>query len=269
MPNIINITSSQNKYIKQTICLKTKKEREKTKLFIAEGERLTSEISNNWEIEYIVLSKSYLNTLTESHFEKELFKRKIFSISDELFLKVSDTINPQGILAVCRQKKYNQENIENILNKENPFFILLEKIQDPGNLGTLIRTADAANVDAIFLSKGCVDLYNSKTIRASMGSIFHLPIIVNSDFDILFNSLKNKKITIFAAHLKGTKLLYDVDLKKSCAILIGNEANGLSNEAAEKANFFVKIPMPGKAESVNAAIAGSIFIYEALRQRTF
>ena len=153
------------------------------------------------------------------------------------------------------------------INKKNHFFILLERISDPGNLGTLIRTADAAGADCVFLSKGCVDLYNSKVIRSSMGSIFHLPVVINSEFDVLIENLKSKNINILAAHLKGKKTLYDINLTNGIGILIGNEANGLSDEISEKSTELIKIPMPGNAESMNVSVAGSIFIYEAVRQR--
>ncbi len=264
MSETINIMSAQNKYIKQINLLKTKKERDKTKLFIAEGERLIDEIPLDWETKYIITSKSYFSLIDKKRILNKFQKSDIFTITDELFRKISDTVTPQGILAVCKQKIF-EKNI--LFEKKNPFFLLLEKVCDPGNMGTLIRTADAAGVDGIFLSKGCVDLYNNKVIRATMGSIFHLPIIINCDFDNLITLLRKKNINIFAAHLKGNTLPYEIDLTKSCGLLIGNEANGLSDKTSEKATSLIKIPMPGKAESMNASIAGSIFIYEAVRQR--
>ncbi len=264
MIDISNITSAQNKYIKQITSLKSKKERDKTKLFVAEGERLVYEIPKDYNIKYFVLSNNYLNLMNKDRFEKNFPDKKVFLISEELFFKISDTVTPQGILAVCEQKDFNKNDI---IKKKNPFFILLEKINDPGNLGTLIRTADAAGVDAVFLSSGCVDLYNNKVIRATMGSIFHLPIISNIDFNILIDNLKNNNIDIYGAHLKGTKYHYEIKLENGCGILIGNEANGLSNEISKKATTLIKIPMLGKAESINASIAGSILIYEAVRQR--
>lgn len=263
----MDITSMQNKYIKQINALKTKKERDKTKLFITEGHRLVNEIPQNWDIEYLILDNSYISKLNKNeklNFEKKFSNKKIFTVSTELFEKISDTVTPQGIMAVCKQKTFSEEKL---YKKENPFFIMLEKVCDPGNLGTLIRTADSAGADGVFLSKGCVDLYNPKTIRATMGSIFHLPIVINSDFNNLCDTLSNKNISIYAAHLKGTSLPYSLDLKKGCAILIGNEANGLSDEISKKSTTLVKIPMLGNAESMNASIAGSIFIYEVVRQR--
>jgi len=267
MIDTITITSAQNRYIKQIINLKSKKERDKTKLFVAEGERLVYEIPKSYNTKYLVLSKNYSTLINKENFKKNFPDKKVFLISDELFSKISDTVTPQGILAICEQKSFNNDDIIKIIKKENPFFILLEKISDPGNLGTLIRTADAAGVDAVFLSKGCVDLYNNKVIRATMGSIFHLPIISNLDFNILTDLLKNNDIAIYGAHLKGLKYHYEINLSKGCGILIGNEANGLTDEISKKATSLVKIPILGKAESINASIAGSILIYEAVRQR--
>lgn len=149
-------------------------------------------------------------------------------------------------------------------NIETPLYILLENIQDPGNMGTIIRTADAADADGVFLSKGCVDIYNPKAVRSTMGSIFHLPIFTDVDLKELVNKINVETV---AAHLKGDKTPYDINMKKGIAIMIGNEGNGLSNELSEKADNLVKIPMPGKAESMNAGVAASIMIYEAVRQR--
>ena len=145
--------------------------------------------------------------------------------------------------------------------------VVLENVTDPGNMGTLIRTADAAGADGIFLSKGCVDIYNPKVIRATMGSIFHLPIYRNLNLMDLMEDFKNNNVKTLAAHLKGTSTPYKVDMTTACAVIIGNEANGLSDEISEMASDLVKIPMPGKAESMNAGIAGGILIYEAVRQR--
>ncbi len=257
-----NITSNQNKYIKQVNALKMKKERDKTNLFVIEGERIVFEIPDSWYTEYIIVSESYSKSENIS-FEK-FSDIDVFCVPDELFIKISDTVSPQGILAVCRQKEFD---FKEIIKKENPFFVMLERVCDPGNLGTIIRTADAAGADGVLLSKGCVDLYNNKVIRATMGSIFHLPIICNLDFVEVCDELKQNNISMYAAHLKGNIFPYGLELTKGSAILIGNEANGLSDEISDRATKLVKIPMPGMAESMNASIAGSIFIYEVVRQR--
>ncbi len=150
---------------------------------------------------------------------------------------------------------------------EKGFYILAENIQDPGNLGTMIRTADACHADAVFLSKGCVDLYNTKVLRSTMGSLFHLPIFQNVDFIDYIDSMKQKNIMIFAAHLKAQKYYYNTDFRKGCALLIGNEGKGITDKIAQKCHEFVKIPMVGKAESLNASVAAGVLMYEVVRQR--
>lgn len=254
MENMI-IESSQNKIIKEVNALKTKKERDKTGLFILEGKRLADEIPDFWEIKYYIKSESYKENID---FET------VYTVKDSLFEKISETVNPQGILAVCSMKDFDISQID---YNNSPLFIVLENVTDPGNMGTLIRTADAAGANGIFLSKGCVDIYNPKVIRSTMGSIFHLPIYRNLDLSELFEKFNKHNVTILAAHLMGKTTPYKVDMKKSCAVLIGNEANGLSDDISQKATHLVKIPMPGKAESMNAGIAGGILIYEAVRQR--
>ena len=254
MENII-IESNQNKIIKEVNSLKAKKERDKTGLFILEGKRLVDEIPNSWEIKYLLKAESYSEDI---NFEN------VYTVKDSLFEKISETVNPQGILAVCHIKEYDVTNVD---YSNSPFFVVLENVTDPGNMGTLIRTADAAGADGIFLSKGCVDIYNPKVIRATMGSIFHLPIYRNLNLMDLMEDFKNNNVKTLAAHLKGTSTPYKVDMTTACAVIIGNEANGLSDEISEMASDLVKIPMPGKAESMNAGIAGGILIYEAVRQR--
>ena len=251
MENII----IENKIIKEVNALKAKKERDKTGLFILEGKRLVEEIPNSWEIKYLLKAESYSEDI---NFEN------VYTVKDSLFEKISETVNPQGILAVCHIKEFDVTNVD---YSNSPFFVVLENVTDPGNMGTLIRTADAAGADGIFLSKGCVDIYNPKVIRATMGSIFHLPIYRNLNLMDLMEDFKDNNVKTLAAHLKGTSTPYKVDMTTACAVIIGNEANGLSDEISEMASDLVKIPMPGKAESMNAGIAGGILIYEAVRQR--
>lgn len=251
----IYIDSLQNKIIKEINSLKNKKDRDKKGLFVLEGERLIGEIPKECNIKYIAAAESYK------------LKDDInisYRINDKLFSRISDTVNPQGILAVCEIMKRDCENI----NYENdPFFVLLENITDPGNMGTIIRTADAAGADGIFVTKGCVDIYNPKVIRATMGSVFHLPIYRNVNGLNIVEKLNYNNIITIGAHLKGKDTPYNINMKKGCAVIIGNEANGLSDEISMKASNLVKIPMPGKAESMNAGVAAGILIYEAVRQR--
>lgn len=250
------IDSAQNKIIKEINSLKNKKNRDKKGLFVLEGERLVSEISNEWNVRYIAAAESFTGK-TDA--------QRVYRINDSLFEKISDTVNPQGIMAVCEIKDFSTEDID---YNGNPFFVILENVTDPGNMGTIIRTADAAGADGVFVTKGCVDIYNPKVIRATMGSIFHLPVYRNVNGREIAEELKNRNIVTIGAHLKGEKTPYEINMKKGCAVIIGNEANGLSDEISREASYLVKIPMPGKAESMNAGIAAGILIYEAVRQRT-
>lgn len=255
------IESRQNKLFKQTVSLQSKKERDKLGLFIVEGERLVSEIPEDWETEYYMISDSFYKNNRNFDLKPNVNKN---IVADSIFKSISDTVSPQGILAVCKQKSFS---INSILKKTKPLFLILEKISDPGNLGTMIRTADAAGADAVILSEGCVDLYNSKVIRSTMGSVFHLPIYQNINLELFADELKKNNVRIFAAHLDGINYHYNVDLKSGAAVLIGNEANGLTAEITKKADELVKIPLVGKAESINASVACGILIYEAVRQR--
>lgn len=250
------LESLRNKTIKDTIALSTKKERDKTGLFVLEGERLVSEIDDPDSIEYIIVSESYDGEIPNT--------KNAYLVSDELFAHLSDTVHPQGILAVCHKLKYN---IDTAFLSQNPLFVILENLQDPGNLGTIIRTADAAGADAVFLSKGTVDLYNPKVVRSTMGSLFHLPIYTGIDVAEIIYECKKHNIYTLAAHLAGVGTPYAAKLYAPSAILIGNEASGLTPETATMADELVRIPMPGKAESMNASVAAAILIYEAVRQR--
>ena len=140
-------------------------------------------------------------------------------------------------------------------------------MNDPGNLGTVIRTADACGADAIFLSKGSVDMYNPKVLRSTMGSMFHVPVFQNVELNEISAKLKKNEIPLYAAHLRGDTYPYGLELAEPCAFIIGNEARGLSDEAADLCDRWVKIPMPGQAESLNASIAAGVLMYEVVRQR--
>lgn len=185
-------------------------------------------------------------------------------LSDHVFKSVSDTQTPQGILTVVGMPKWKLE--DTIVNPEASY-LLLESIQDPGNLGTMLRTGEGAGIAAVIANKTTVDLYNPKTIRATMGSIYRVPFFVVEDFKETIQRMKTKGVKFYAAHLKGEKL-YDIpNYTTASGFLIGNEGNGLTEEVADLADEYIKIPMEGKVESLNAAIAATILMYEANRQR--
>jgi len=185
-------------------------------------------------------------------------------VQDSVFKVMCDTQTPQGILCVVKQDHYTQEEL---WKKENPLFLLLENIQDPGNLGTIMRTAEGAGVTGVILSKGSVDLYNPKTIRATMGSVYRVPFLYVEDLRETLKLLKNKGVKSYAAHLYGRQTYDKENYRGGTAFLIGNESNGLSKELAACADTYIRIPMEGQLESLNAGVAASILMYEAYRQR--
>ncbi len=186
-------------------------------------------------------------------------------VSEEVFAKMSDTQTPQGILCVLKQLQYNLRDM--IQNGKTPFFLVLENLQDPGNLGTMMRTGEGAGVSGVIMSRETVDIYNPKTIRATMGSIYRVPFFYAENLHETIGQMQESGIHVYAAHLKGTKNYDAYDYGKPTAFLIGNEGNGLTDETAALADTYIRIPMEGQLESLNAAVAAAILMYEGARQR--
>lgn len=230
------------------------------------------------DIEHIIVSREMekdteISRLITMGREKA---KEIIAVSQNVLNEISDTTTPQGILAVVKMKKYSLEDIvpeenDNLCDniKENPcrHYVILDGIQDPGNMGTIIRTADAAGFNGVIVSKGCVDLYNPKVLRSTMGSVFHIPVYFSDDLAETLDKLKSRAVKIYASHLNATKNYYEVDMTRNAAIIIGSEANGISDISVEMADELIKIPMPGKAESLNASVAAGLLMYETIRQR--
>lgn len=255
------ITSNSNAQVKRLLQLQKKsKARNEEKVFLVEGLRMFSEVPAE-RVQKVYISESLYNKKKQ---ELNLERFSVEILSDSVFQYVSDTKTPQGILCIVEQKKYD---IEELLNIENPHFMVLDNLQDPGNLGTIVRTAEGAGVDAIFLSKGSVDIYNPKTIRSTMGSIYRMPVVYVENLLELLNAFKQRGIKSYAAHLDGKNSYDKENYQSGTAILIGNEGNGLRDEIADSADVWVQIPMQGKVESLNAAIAASILMFEVYRQR--
>ena len=255
------ITSNSNAQVKRLLQLQKKsKARDEEKVFLVEGLRMFSEVPAE-RVQKVYISESLYNKKKQ---ELHLEKFSVEILSDSVFQYVSDTKTPQGILCIVEQKKYD---IEELLNIENPHFMLLDNLQEPGNLGTIVRTAEGAGVDASFLSKGSVDIYNPKTIRSTMGSIYRMPVVYVENLLELLNAFKQRGIKSYAAHLDGKNSYDKENYQSGTAILIGNEGNGLRDEIADSADVWVQIPMQGKVESLNAAIAASILMFEVYRQR--
>ncbi len=259
------ITATSNKRIKSLVLLSEKaKERKKEDAFLVEGIKMFEEAELSY-IKEVYVSESFLQKNSgETTLMAKLQKTGYETVSDEVFKKISDTKAPQGILCVLKQYKYD---LDELLTIENPMFVLLEDIQDPGNLGTILRTAEGAGATAVIMTKDTVDIYNPKVIRATMGSVYRMPFLYVDSLEEIIEKLKKKDISVYAAHLQGRTYYDSFDFKKGCAFLIGNEGNGLKKETADLADAYLKIPMEGKVESLNAAIATSLLMYETYRQR--
>ncbi len=255
------LTSLNNAKVKQVAELvKKPKARRAAQVFVVEGAKMFAEVPVERVTDCFV---------TESFLEKGECADKLAQVSyeivsEEVLKKMSDTQTPQGVLCVVKQFSYT---LEQLLQKENPLFVILEDLQDPGNLGTIIRTGEGAGIDGVIMTKDTVDIYNPKTIRATMGSIYRVPFLYTEDLAAVMGALKDHNVHTYAAHLQG-KEYYDVqEFKNGCAFLIGNEGNGLKRETADMAERYIKIPMQGQLESLNAAVATAILMYEAAAQR--
>ncbi|MCR1949689.1 MULTISPECIES: RNA methyltransferase [unclassified Clostridium] len=257
---MIYIESKDNNFFKSTKKLKERRFRQKEGKFILEGFRLIEEaVKANMEVEYIVLSQGDEEKFNSSSLKETINGNNIYVFSNNLFSQISSTEHPQGIVAVVKNKEMS-------IDLKGKFFLVCDKVQDPGNLGTIIRTGHAAGVDGIILTKGTVDIYNDKTIRSTMGSIFYVPIFYdNEDFSII-KELKYSGVSLVTTSLEESKNFFEEDLSGKIMLAVGNEGNGISNELFELANKKVKIPMPGGAESLNVAVATSIILFEKVRQ---
>ena len=179
---------------------------------------------------------------------------------------MSETITPQGVLAVVGMPCYrllDEDYLDKIYSKTGKIkLLILEDTSDPGNLGTIMRTAEAAGVTGVIMTKGTVDIFNPKVVRSTMGSIFRLPFAYVEDLKEVIKELKKEGISFYATHLKGEKSYKAIKYSDRSAILIGNEARGLSDEVADLADTYVLIPMQGRVESLNAAVAAALMMYE-------
>ena len=256
------ITSSSNGQIKNLIQLQKKgKTRKEQDVFIIEGIKMYEEAPRE-RIVKVYASESFYDELLDParYFGDIPFE----VVKDTVFKEISDTITPQGIMAVI--KRYHH-TLEEILHNDTANLVVLEDLRDPGNLGTIVRTSEGAGVTGIILSKSSVDIYNPKVIRSTMGSIYRMPHIYVEDLKEALKEAEKAGIVLYAAHLAGENNYDKEDYTKKCGILIGNEANGLTEEISKLAKRYIKIPMEGKVESLNAAVAASILMYEIYRQR--
>lgn len=287
------ITSTSNQKIKNVMQLisSTKTRREEGK-YVVEGLKMFTEAPLDNLLE-VYVAESFLSGNTDKKTAlAESVKEKINScksspniefeiVSDQVFKKMSDTVTPQGVLCVLKKVAQSLDSVlKDLLNhselcvksehttvdvNDRLRILVLEGIQDPGNLGTMIRTSEAAGIDFILADRNTVDVFNPKVIRSTMGSIYRVPVIYTEDLLSDLDELKDYGVMSYAAHLKGENSFRDIRFNEKCAILIGNEGKGLSDAISEKADVLVKIPMEGKVESLNAAVAAALMMFEAGR----
>lgn len=250
------ITSKDNSKIKEIKKLKEKKYRKTA--FIVEGIKMLKEaISEKAEIDTIIIRE---DTELDFKLDSEL-EKKVIHVTKNVFETISDVVSPQGVLVVI-----NKKIDDNKISKHVDYILALDGIQDPGNLGTIIRTADSANIKQILVSKDTVDSYSPKVVRSTMGAIYRVKIIECEDLAKTLKSLQTTGFEIVTTDLHTDKSIYDMNYNKKI-VVIGNEANGVTPEIRELSNYRVKIPMLGKTESLNAAVATGIMIYEYVRQK--
>lgn len=256
------ITSKDNEIIKHIKKLKEKKYREEYEEFVVEGIKMIEEaINEKAKIRSIIICDDCkTQNAIPNELMYEIAKFDCIYVSEKVFNTITDVTNPQGIMAVLKKNKVDESQID--FSQEN--FLILDNIQDPGNMGTILRTADSLNLNQILVTKGSADVFNQKVVRSTMGAIFRIKVIEVANLPKVIKELKKHKIKVYATDLNTNESIYDVDFKKS-AIIIGNESNGVSSEILEEASKRIKIPMIGKTESLNAAVATSIILYEAFR----
>ena len=261
------ITSMTNPRIRRLVELRKKaKLRRETGLFIIEGTRLCMDTPERF-LEEVYVTEDWLRTAAPADAEKiQRFHPLI--LAEEVMAKAADTDTPQGLLCAARMPVWTRQDLLGGPDgTPAPLLLVLEDVRDPGNLGTIFRTAEAAGATGILMSRGTVDLFNPKVVRATMSAIFRMPFVISEDLIRDLGDLRERGIVSYAAHLRGKRPYDELPLTQGTAFLIGNEANGLSDSLTEAAAEKIIIPMAGGAESLNAAMAAGILLFEASRQR--
>lgn len=259
------ITSCSNAKVKQVIQWQNKaKERRGAGIFITEGFKMFEEAPGESIRQIYLTEEARTRIQRKPGTGRKLEEAGYEIVSKEVFARMSDTRTPQGILCVVSRPGYS---LEQLLEAKTPLLVVLEDMQDPGNLGTIVRTGEAAGITGVIMNAGTVDLFNPKTIRATMGSVFRVPFLYVEDLPQTVEKLRQGGIRAYAAHLEGKTYYDDASFLEPTAFLVGNEGNGLTEETASRADQYLKIPMEGRTESLNAAVSASLLVYEAYRQR--
>jgi len=255
------ITSVANERVKHIQQLQKKaRARQEQDCFLVEGARMAEETPRDRVVEAFA-SESFAAREENSALCRSLGAELV---DDRVMAAMSDTRTPQGILLVVRRREASPEAL---LSAPRPLIVVLERLQDPGNLGTILRTAEGAGVSGMILSADTVDIYNPKVIRSTMGSVYRVPFACAEDLPGAVRRLKASGVRVCAAHLAGSVAYDEEDYTGPTAFLIGNEGAGLSEELTSLSDCRVRIPMGGRLESLNAAVASAVLMYEAARQR--
>lgn len=262
------IESAANKKIKLAASLTKRKNRRETGLFIAEGVRLAEmAVASDYEVEFALYTGECAAEARAAAVLDALESRGVTlcETTAALYKKASATESPQGLMLVMRAKKYSLEDFQ----AESKLYVVLDGVQDPGNVGTIIRTADAVGASGVILLTGTADVYSDKTVRASMGSLFNMPVVESVSVAELMEFTQAQGLTLYATALDETATPhFEQDFTAPCAIVLGNEGNGVSSELLASARK-TYIPMYGSAESLNVGMSAAIVLYEAVRQRRF
>ncbi|GIP29703.1 23S rRNA methyltransferase [Paenibacillus sp. J23TS9] len=263
----MDILSPQNPRVKEWAQLLEKKHRDKQHKYVIEGIHLVQEaLRSGADLECVAFDvEQGIPSELSSQMAKTDTEVQWIGVSAAVIAKCSDTKTPQPVFAVVRKRP---TDIDVLLQLENSLVIVLDGVQDPGNVGTIIRTADAAGADGVIIGRGSADIYNPKTIRSTMGSIFHLPV-VEGDLLELLPQAKENGVRIISTSLQATSTCYGYDFTGPSWLLLGNEAKGVSVEAQKLVDESLIIPMKGQAESLNVAMASTVMLFEAMRQRHF
>ncbi|HCQ56032.1 MAG TPA: RNA methyltransferase [Clostridiales bacterium] len=257
------ITSKDNELIKHIRKLKDKKYRDESNEYVVEGVKLVEEaVKENAKIKQIIVCEDTTRTYEiPTHIMLEIAKYECISVSDKIFNIITQVTNPQGIMAIIEKNAQNAK-----IDYTQDIIVVLDDVQDPGNLGTILRTVDSIGLNQIIVSKGTADAFNSKVVRSTMGAIFRIKIIEVENLAQAIKEMRKHHFKLMVTSLQTKNSIYDIDFNKKI-IVIGNEANGVSKEIQDMADEKAKIPMLGRTESLNASVAAGVVMYEYVRQK--
>ena len=271
----LSITSIQNNKVKSWVQLKERKHRNREGLFIVEGIHLVLEaLRSGMQVDVVAydMESGIPQELEPYHLQEEGTQStghaqgtEWIAVTDAIIRKCSDTETPQPVFAIVHKPA---ASVDSLLASPNSLVVVVDGVQDPGNLGTIIRTADAVGADGVVIGKGTVDLYNAKTIRSTMGSLFHLPV-VEGDLAELLPAAQARGVRLASTSLQATHSCYSYDYRPATWLVVGNEGQGVSQNVQSLVDDTIIIPMRGQAESLNVAMATTVLLYEAMRQRHY